>query len=474
MHASLRTVAVIVTALTVGACSLREPYVAPEVAPPTLRHLAPDIADTGRFDPRWWAQFEDPVLDALVTASLGANTDVRQAVARLEQARAFSDEVDRDRFPTVPVGVSIDRRSQAIPGFSEERRDITTYRAGFDAFWELDLFGRVRSRMRAAAATAEGLEASLDEARVSVVAEVARNYFELRGLQQLLEVLERSLTNQRESLRLTTVRREAGIGEEQDVASAAARVAATEAGFPPVRAALARREHRLAVLLGQRPGAIETDLSARAYPPLTRALAVGPPDAILRRRPDVRSAERQLAAVTAVEGIAAADLYPRVTLTGFLGFLAGRGSLFGTADTGAWAVTPALSWAAFDIGSARDCLRGAEAATREALARFDGIVLAALEETENALVNYREEQQRLVKLVDQARESARAAGIARVRYREGAVDFLQLLDAERTELQAQEAVAQAESGVFTSVVAVYKALGGLDASAGAGTGPSPP
>jgi multidrug efflux system outer membrane protein len=133
-------------------------------------------------------------------------------------------------------------------------------------------------------------------------------------------------------------------------------------------------------------------------------------------------------------------------------------------------VTPALSWAAFDIGSARDRLRGAEAATREALARFDGIVLAALEETENAFVNYREEQERLVKLVDQARESARAANIARVRYREGAVDFLQLLDAERTELQAQEAVAQAEAGVFTSVVSVYKALGGLDTGNAAGTG----
>jgi multidrug efflux system outer membrane protein len=237
-----------------------------------------------------------------------------------------------------------------------------------------------------------------------------------------------------------------------------------------VRSALARREHRLAVLTGKRPGALGADLSPRAYPPLTRALAVGPPGEILRRRPDVRTAERQLAAATAVEGIAAADLYPRVTITGFLGFLAGRGSLFATSDSAAWAVTPALSWAAFDIGSARDRLRGTEAATREALARFDGVVLAALEETENAFVNYREEQERLVKLVDQARESARAANIARVRYREGAVDFLQLLDAERTELQAQEAVAQAEAGVFTSVVAVYKALGGLDAGSAAGTG----
>jgi multidrug efflux system outer membrane protein len=234
-----------------------------------------------------------------------------------------------------------------------------------------------------------------------------------------------------------------------------------------VRSALARREYRLAVLTGNRPGALQADLSPRSYPPLSRALAVGPPEEILRRRPDVRAAERQLAAATAIESIAAAELYPRVTITGFLGFLAGRGSLFGTADSGAWAVTPALSWAGFDIGSARDRLRGAEGGTREALARFDGVILAALEETENSLVNYREEQQRLVKLVDQARESARAANIARVRYREGAVDFLELLDAERTELQAQEAVAQAEAGVFTSVVAVYKALGGVDAGTGA-------
>jgi multidrug efflux system outer membrane protein len=224
------------------------------------------------------------------------------------------------------------------------------------------------------------------------------------------------------------------------------------------------------MLTGTRPGALGADLSPRAYPPLARALAVGPPEELLRRRPDVRTAERELAAATAVEGIAAAELYPRVTITGFLGFLAGRGSLFGSGDSAAWAVTPALSWAGFDLGSARDRLRGAEAATREALARFDGVVLAALEETENAFVNYREEQERLVKLVDQARESARAANIARVRYREGAVDFLQLLDAERTELQAQEAVAQAEAGVFTSVVAVYKALGGVDAGTGSGAG----
>jgi multidrug efflux system outer membrane protein len=185
---------------------------------------------------------------------------------------------------------------------------------------------------------------------------------------------------------------------------------------------------------------------------------------LLRRRPDVRAAERQLAAATANESVAAADLYPRITITGFLGLLAGRGNLFDVGESRAWAVTPAMSWAAFDIGSVRARLRGVEAATQEAAATFEVIVLRALEETENALVSYREEQQRLVRLAEQARESTRAASIARVRYREGAADFLALLDAERTQLQAEDAVAQAEANVFTSVIAVYKALGGIPAS----------
>jgi multidrug efflux system outer membrane protein len=179
----------------------------------------------------------------------------------------------------------------------------------------------------------------------------------------------------------------------------------------------------------------------------------------------VRAAERQLASATAREGVAAAELFPQISITGFLGLLAGRGSsFFEASDSRAWAVTPALSWAAFDLGSARARLRGAEGATRESVAAYEQVVLRAIEETENALVNYREEQERLVRLGDQARESARAATIARTRYQAGVVDFLALLDAERTQLQAEDAVAQAEAGVFTSVIAVYKALGGIPIS----------
>lgn len=454
----------LVVLIGAAGCAARGPYVEPAVAPTVMRNAASSLVVEQAFDMRWWMQFDDPVLDQLVTQGLSTNHDVRIAVARVQQARAVFDEVSRDRFPTVGVGASVERRDQVVPGFTTEPQGLTIYQAGFDAFWELDLFGRVRSQIRSAVATAQSFEATADDVRVSIAAEIARNYFEIRGLQQQLAVAERSLANQQETLRLAQVRRDAGFGEEQDVASAAARVAAIEASIPPIRSATAQREHRLAVLTATRPGELGADLSPRAYPPLSKALAVGEPNTLLRRRPDVRAAERQLAAATANESVAAADLYPRITITGFLGLLAGRGNLFDVGESRAWAVTPAMSWAAFDIGSVRARLRGVEAATQEAAATFEVIVLRALEETENALVSYREEQQRLVRLAEQARESGRAASIARVRYREGVVDFLDLLDAERTQLQAEDAVAQAEANVFTSVIAIYKALGGIPAS----------
>jgi len=383
----------------------------------------------------------------------------------VEQARAFFDEAKLDRFPHVPVSASVDRRDQAVPGFFDTPLGITTYRLGFDANWEIDVFGRLRSAVQAATANAEAYRESLDDVRVSVAAEVARNYFELRGLQQQQAVVARTLINQQETLRLTQVRRDAGIGEEQDVASAAARVAAIEAELPPLQTALSERTHRLSVLIGERAGQLRADLTPRAYPPLGKAIAIGEPGRVLARRPDVRAAERQLAAATGREGMAAADLYPRITVTGFLGLLAGRGSMFGTADSRAWAVTPALSWAGFDFGSAKARLRGAAAATRESAAEYERVVLLAVEEVENALVSYREQQKRLVALATQVRESTRAANLARVRYREGLEDFLTLLDAERTQLQAENGVAQAEAGVFTSIIAVYKSVGGVPESA---------
>ena len=316
--------------------------------------------------------------------------------------------------------------------------------------------------MRAAAANAESLDAGLDDVRVSVAAEVARNYFELRGLQQQLAVTERNLVNAQETLRLSRVRRDAGFGEEQDVASAQARVAGVQAFLPPLQ----RGDRRAANTAGGADGGAPRRAGrrprrrgrTRRWPRRCRSAILarscgGVPTSAPRSGgwPPPRHAKASPPPIS----------FPRITVTGMLGLIAGRGNLFATSDSRAWAVTPALSWAAFDLGSARARLRGSEAASRETLAEYEQTVLRALEETANALVAYREQQRRLVSLADQARESGRAASIARVRYREGLSDFLALLDAERTELQAQEAVALAEAGVFTGVVSIYKSMGGI-------------
>jgi len=456
-----KTIPPLVAMLLATGCAVGPHYKPPK--PDVVKFHAADanLITEQPFNTRWWNQFEDPILDSLVDRSLASNNGIRIARARLAESRAIFDERKLDRFPTVPVAASYQHSKEQIPGFGDQRRTINNFTAGFDAFWEADLFGRVSHGIAATRADNQAFEADLHDVQVSVVSELARNYFELRGAQWRLAVADRSLTNQRETLRLTQLRRDAGVGEEQDVASAAARVAAIEATIPSLNLDVARAEYRLAVLTGTRPGELNADLTPRTYPAIAKALPIGNPGELLQRRPDVRSAERRLAASTERQGVAVASLFPQVSVSGFLGFVAGRGSVFFTGDSRAWSVSPGLSWSAFDLGRARARVRGSSAATEESLAFYEETVLRALEETEDALANYHAQQARLIKLNDQARESKRAADIARLRYREGVVDFLSLLDAERTQLQAEDAVAESEKDVYVAVIALYKALGGV-------------
>jgi len=451
----------LVIMLLVTGCAVGPHY--KSLKPDTVKFHAADanLVTEQPFNTRWWNQFEDPVLDSLVDRSLASNNGIRIARARLAESRAIFDERKLDRYPTVPVTASYQYSKEQIPGFGDQRRTINSFTAGFDAFWEADLFGRVSHGIAASRADNQAFEADLHDVQVSVISELARNYFELRGAQWRLAVADRSLTNQRETLRLTQLRRDAGVGEEQDVASAAARVAAIEATIPSLNLDVARAEYRLAVLTGTRPGELNADLAPRTYAAIAKALPIGNPGELLERRPDVRAAERRLAAATERQGVAVASLFPQVSVSGFLGFVAGRGSTFFTGDSRAWSVSPGLSWSAFDLGRARARVRGSSAATEETLAFYEETVLRALEETEDALANYHAQQARLIKLNDQARESKRAADIARLRYREGVVDFLSLLDAERTQLQAEDAVAESEKDVYVAVIALYKALGGV-------------
>ncbi|MDC8013987.1 efflux transporter outer membrane subunit [Tahibacter soli] len=458
-----RTTAAALLAATLAGCAVGPDYVRPDTPDVALRNADPAHYDTAPAPAQWWRQFDDPVLAGLVDRALTAAFDVRLAVARVDAARAAFTEARLDQLPHVTVGADYAHSRQQQPGSgSGERVELESRSAGFDARWELDLFGRVRRQTEAARAELGAREANLRDAQVTVAAEVARNYFQLRGAQRQLGVARDNRDNQRETLRLTQFRFDEGGGTELDVASSRARLAATEATIPSFEAAEKRYAYRLAVLLGQKPGALDAELAPKTAPAYVKALPIGDVANLLRRRPDVRAAERNLAAATARVGVATADLYPRISVAGFIGFLAGTGTGLGDAASKAWSVNPSVSWTGLDFGSARARLRTSKADADGALAAYEQSLLVALEDTENAFVNYGKQTARLASLVDQAQASRRAAQLAEIQFREGGADFLLLLDAQRTLLSAEDAVAQAETDVNTGAVAVYKALGGID------------
>ncbi|MEL1265791.1 efflux transporter outer membrane subunit [Pseudoxanthomonas putridarboris] len=451
-------VAGIASVLLAGCVTVGPDYVAPATAPVAVQNAV--AAD---FRPNypvatWWGQFDDPVLDQLVRESLLANPDMRIAVARVNEARAVFSERRWDLAPHVTAGVEGTRTKQPVEG--EGRVETDSYSAGFDAAWELDLFGRVRRGVEAAHADLQAQRNELQDAQVIVAAEVARNYFELRGTQKRLDVARRILLTLGETQRLTESRFDLGAGSQLDVQSSLARVRAVEAEVPALEAAEGRSRHRLAVLVGKRPGELDTLLAPREAPAFAKALPIGDTTEVLRQRPDVRAAERRLAAATARVGVATADLFPRVSLRGFIGFLSGGWGNLVDGDNRAWQVTPSISWAAFDMGSVRARLRATEAQADGVAAEYEKTVLAALEDTENALLSYAKQQAQLKLRLEQSVAARRAAELAEVRYRAGSSDFLTLLDAQRTQLAADDALAQAEAGVNVGVVAIYKSLGG--------------
>ncbi|PCK46018.1 RND transporter [Pseudomonas aeruginosa] len=433
---------------------------APDTAAAKIDATASKPYDRSRFESLWWKQFDDPTLNQLVEQSLSGNRDLRVAFARLRAARALRDDVANDRFPVVTSRASADIGKGQQPGVTEDRVNSERYDLGLDSAWELDLFGRIRRQLESSDALSEAAEADLQQLQVSLIAELVDAYGQLRGAQLREKIALSNLENQKESRQLTEQLRDAGVGAELDVLRADARLAATAASVPQLQAEAERARHRIATLLGQRPEELTVDLSPRDLPAITKALPIGDPGELLRRRPDIRAAERRLAASTADVGVATADLFPRVSLSGFLGFTAGRGSQIGSSAARAWSVGPSISWAAFDLGSVRARLRGAKADADAALASYEQQVLLALEESANAFSDYGKRQERLVSLVRQSEASRAAAQQAAIRYREGTTDFLVLLDAEREQLSAEDAQAQAEVELYRGIVAIYRSLGG--------------
>jgi len=424
----------------------------------------PVPADIASF----WRGFQDARLSALVERALAANGDVRIAQARLQEARALQGQADAAGLPGVGIDTGATRAIQPItqrPGTTRSERTGNTLNASFIAAWEIDLFGGLRRASESASARVDASESGLHAAHTAVAAEVARNYMELRGLQQRHQFTEDSLVNQRDALRITAARVDAGRGTQLDLTRAQGLVASTEAGLPALQTAIEQTVFRLATLTAQAPRRLLAELTAPAPLPSLpvtdlATLPLGTPQQWLQRRPDLRAAERELAASTADIGVATADLYPRLSLSGLLGLNAGTVSAFGRSESARYSVGAGFSWTPFDSGAIRSRIRGSEARAAQSLARFEQTLATALEETEGAFSSYTRTAQRADRLSEALRSAQEASVLARKRYDAGITDFLAVLDAEREALSSRDQLVQAQVGVATSLVAVYRSLGG--------------
>lgn len=417
-------------------------------------------SDTAEF----WRGLNDPILSRLVDRALLSNHDLRIAIAHYDSANALLRGARFDRFPTLTASASAnDTRSSQdqAPGVSRADRDANSYDAGINAGWELDLFGRVRKNVEARRADADALAADFQAVQVAIVSAVVRDYVSLRGLQEQLRVARENADSQAETLRLVEMGFKAGRGTEFDTARARAQLSTTQSRVPAIEAQIQVTMNHLSVLVGQPPEALTGELQwAQPLPALPGLLDPGTPGDLLRRRPDVAAAEQRLHASAARVGVATADLFPRFTLGGLIGSQAiDRGALFERGSE-TRLVALGIDWSFLDIGRVRARIASANADAAGELATYEKTVLVALEDTEDSLVRYGRARIEDEHLMLAAAESARAAKLARVRYDAGASDLFEVLDAERTNLQAQDALAQSRTRTLVGLVSVYQAMAG--------------
>lgn len=463
-------------ALLVSGCMVGPNYRQPDVPVPSAWKEAQEGGvDTRSAElTRWWTAFNDSLLNSLVQRAVQSNLDLRLAEARIREARAFRAVTAAGAWPTVDVSGSyahIRNSENALslpsqggvpsPTLSGGDLEHHLFKTGFDASWEIDLFGGVRRSVEAAEAN---IDASVEDRRaalMTLLGDVAKNYIDLRSFQRRLTVARANLKAQQEILDLTTVRFQVGLASDLDVARAEAQVNTTAAQIPVLESFLKQAAHRLAVLLGSEPGALAAELSTEApIPALPPEVLVGLPSELLRRRPDIRRAERQLAAATAQIGAATADLFPKFSLTGAAGLQSFSASDWFSSGSRFWSVGPTIRWPIFDAGRIRANIEVRNAQQEQALRQYEKAILTALEEVENSLVNYAKEQARYRSLTGAVSANRRAVEMANELYLSGLQDFLNVLDAHRSLFTAENDLAQSEATMASNLVALYKALGG--------------
>src|SRR6266568_5667606 len=412
----------------------------------------------------YWDQLGDTTLSRLVGEVLRGNLDVRSARARVSAARSDRVRSVLDLTPsaTVAAGYSRQRLSTAsFPGALGVFPDQNVWDAGVNASWDLDLFGGIRHTVQARGALVGVAQEELRDVQVTLTAEVARTYFELRGAQEQLDVARRNAENQRHTFELTQERLAAGRGSAFDTERAQALLSSTLASIPAREAQVAAAQYRIGTLVGRSPTEVARELEPSGQlPALPDVTSIGTPDAVVRYRPDVAAAERFAAAQGALVGAAKASYLPRLTIGASVGYAAPEFNAVGNQGTLRYAVGPVITWPGLNLGRVKAEVDAAQAREDAARAQYGRVVLAAMEDVETSLARYRAARLQVERLQEASAASERAAELARLRFREGVTDFLQVLDAERTELEAQDRLAQGRIDAATAYAALYKAVGG--------------
>ncbi|MCP1640763.1 efflux transporter, outer membrane factor (OMF) lipoprotein, NodT family [Pseudomonas citronellolis] len=456
--------------LALGACSLGPDFRRPDAqAPAAWNAKGDDVASRpagGSVESRWWKLFNDPQLDRLQARVAAGNLDLQAAAARLEQSRAIRRALGADAVPQVDGNAGYARQRNSEVGLSDPsgeagRHNFNQLDAGFTLSWELDLWGRVRRELEAADAQVQASEASRHDVLVAVLAESARDYVQLRGEQGREAILRGNLDIARHSLQLTQLRRAEGVATELDVAEAKAQVAVIESQLPGSQKRQARLLNALAFLLGEQPGALAGELAQAApIPRPPQAVPVGLPAELARRRPDIRQAEAVLHAATASIGVAQADFYPRISLNGDFGFQALQLANFGDWNSRTFGIGPSLHLPIFEGGRLKGTLALREAQQKEAAIAYRRTVLNAWREVDDALNDYAADQRELAALDEAVEHGRTALANAREQYKAGAVDFLNVLSAQRELLASEERQVRSSEAVGVNLALLYKALGG--------------
>src|SRR5713226_4440646 len=467
----------VISTLLLAGCAVGPNYKRPQVAVPRQWTVAAarGTAPTPIEKDDWWSSFQDPELNSLVERSAKENLDLKLALERVQEARAARGVARSGHFPSIDGAASATRNRQRIivPAGPQKSAVIVpfeynNFQGGFAASWGLDVFGGIRRSVQAATADMTAAEENRRDVLIILLGDVGRVYAQLRGFQRRLEIANKNIKTQQETLDLTSARAKAGLANELDVSRAAAQLESTKAVVPTLLSGIDVSIHRLSVLLGEEPGALRSELEkTNPIPSAGPEVDVGLPSDLLKRRPDIRRSEAQLAAATARIGEAKADLFPRFVLTGTAGRQAAQLHDLTLGAGNFFSAGPGISLPLFTGGRIRSNIAVQTSRQREALINYESVVLRSLEEVQDALVNYSQEQERRDRLNEAVQHSQLAVELATEQYRAGLVDFLAVLEAQRDLYASQDQFVQSQTSVAADLIALYRALGGGWSVAGA-------